>query len=740
MTTQPAATRHPQPRSLAMQPTTQTSATPTPRLAAIVALTLAWMGLAAQAATWNVDDNGFWSGSSNWDGGVPNAIGATAALDRTGGISADRIVTLDQNATVGTLTMNDSDAAKNSWTIAQGDAFSLTLDAAGAGPATMTVSQGTANAINVPVTVTDPLTLSVATGTKLTLGGNLSGTGKITTLTPGTVRLEGNNSSFSGGIHVNDSSATKFEILTATALGTGTVTFGNSANGPVFTNVSGGALTIDTPIGTQNHSTSPRFAGNDMTFTNFRLSSSTTVNHVFYIDGTTTLTLPNGIGSGSGSRKAGTGNLTITGASGGGLMGWEGGGTLRLGHDQALGSGSTTFRAYLGTYIPTGGDRIVANQVTFGAPGQNLTFDLSSGNDLTFNHASPIISHDFDITVTGPGVLTISGNATSTMRPDKRGSGTLILSGNNSGATSSTTAGMRLHAGTLGLGHDNALGPSTNRLDVRGGTLMAVGGTRTLANPIVFGTTSTLTVDTDYPIIFNGLISVPNTSTFGTLVVNRGTLRINGDNTGWNSASAKTVNNGGMLIVGHANALGTHASSVITVKDGGTFGVATTFSRSVTFDAGSSLVGTGTLQRGGAWTLPANFTLAPGFSTGMLTINVGAGNTLAMNGTTTTEIEIADLDDHDLLAITGNATLAGNLEIILLGDYRPVFGTTFDVITSTGTLSGMVTLSGPEAIWFSAAIVGGNTLQLTSLIPEPSSAVLLALAGLALARRRRQRG
>jgi hypothetical protein len=55
-----------------------------------------------------------------------------------------------------------------------------------------------------------------------------------------------------------------------------------------------------------------------------------------------------------------------------------------------------------------------------------------------------------------------------------------------------------------------------------------------------------------------------------------------------------------------------------------------TFSRAVTFNAGSGLTGNGTFT--GGLTCPANFTVAPGLPTGTLTVNgpltLAAGNTL----------------------------------------------------------------------------------------------------------------
>jgi fibronectin-binding autotransporter adhesin len=665
-------------------------------LAAVLGVMLLACG-GARGATWSSDADGSWSEAAKWDGGVPNAVGATASLSNS--ISADRVVTLDQNATVGALTMKDMDATPNSWTIAQGGAYTLTLDATGVGPATLTVGHGNANAINVPVTLTDPLTLSVATGTKLTFGGNLSGSGKITTKSPGTVRLAGDNSGFSGGIHVDVSAATTFELMNASALGTGSVTFNASGGAPVFTNASGGSLTISTPIGVQSHSVYPHFAGSDMTFTDFSLSSGKTVSHLFYVDGTTTLTLPNGIAVNSGSRKAGTGSMTITGASAGGLMGWEGGGTLKIGHDQALGNG-TTFRAWNGTYIAEGGNRVVNNVTTFGAAGvAALTFDLSNGNNLTFSAASTSIANDFQMIVTGPGVLTISGNATGAFKPQKYGTGELDLTGDNSGVSnygnqvpSSSLNGFHLSAGTLGLGNDKALGPNPLLVDAAGTTLKAVGGARTIANYIYLQ--NSLTINTTDSLTLTGMINdyYAPWGKNGGLVLSAGTVTL----TASNAYSQGTTVNGGTLVAGHANALGT--AGTITVNSNGTFAVAqsVTFSRAVTFNAGSGLGGSGTFVKGGAWTVPGSFTILPGLSTNAastLTVDT-AGGALTF-GNNTLEIDF-DAGGVDQLAINGALDLGGASDTLVLRGVLPSGISEFTIVSAasvSGTF-GSIDLSG----------------------------------------------
>ncbi len=363
----------------------------------------------------------------------------------------------------------------------------------------------------------------------------------------------------------------------------------------------------------------------------------------------------------------------------------------------------------------------------------------------------------------------------------KVGTGTLVIL--DAASENVFTAEFRLNDGRLVLGHHQAMGTGTfavvggqvealsdftgaqsltndithsagltvggeHAITVAGSFKCTSGNSATLANNLPAGKTfailgvteitggsnnRTLTFTGTGDTVLEGTVS--NGAAIGSIAVdtNGGRVTLNGDN----SFTGSTTITGGTLVVGHANALG--PSGAITVDGGGTFAVGSgvTFIRAVTFNAGSGLAGGGTLVRGGAWSLPATFTLAPGFSTGILTIDL-AGNTLTMNGTTTTEIEIAGLNDHDILHILGAAALAGDLDIVLLDGYLPAFGTTFGVITATGGLSGEINLTGAYASWFTAAIVDGNTLQLTSLIPEPTSALLLALAGMTTLRRRRR--
>ncbi len=259
-------------------------------------------------------------------------------------------------------------------------------------------------------------------------------------------------------------------------------------------------------------------------------------------------------------------------------------------------------------------------------------------------------------------------------------------------------------------------------------------GTLDFLNPIdLNGAVRTLEVGASTAILSGTLTG---TGSSGLTKTGAGTLIVSGDN----SYSGNTTASGGMLVAGHANAFGNTGS--VTIGAGARLGIAdgVTFVRPVTWNsAAAGIAGDGTYQRTSNWAVPtggAGFTISPGFSTGTLTIDL-AGNTLTLASNTTTRIELAADNDFDVLAVVGNVVLAGNLELVLLDGYLPVFGTTFDVITASGGLTGTINLVGGYAEWFSLALVNDDTtLRLTSLIPEPTSALLLALAALAVRRRR----
>jgi hypothetical protein len=85
-------------------------------------------------------------------------------------------------------------------------------------------------------------------------------------------------------------------------------------------------------------------------------------------------------------------------------------------------------------------------------------------------------------------------------------------------------------------------------------------------------------------------------------------------------------------------------------------------------------------------------TIAPGSSTGQthvagsLTINSGA-----------IEIELASAEDYDRVTVDAAATVAGELEVVLLEDFEPAAGTAFEILSADGGVTGRFeTLAAPE--------------------------------------------
>jgi hypothetical protein len=87
-------------------------------------------------------------------------------------------------------------------------------------------------------------------------------------------------------------------------------------------------------------------------------------------------------------------------------------------------------------------------------------------------------------------------------------------------------------------------------------------------------------------------------------------------------------------------------------------------------------------------------TLAPGQSAGSTTVN----GTYTQGPAATLEIEIGGLTagaQHDVVSITGNATLGGELHLSMLGDYVPYTTDSFTILASGGTLSGTFSNAAP---------------------------------------------
>jgi outer membrane autotransporter protein len=359
--------------------------------------------------------------------------------------------------------------------------------------------------------------------------------------------------------------------------------------------------------------------------------------------------------------KTGAGNLTLNGAgSGAGGLIFNSAGTLEIGSNTALGTGTLRLQSG-GTLQPGVASVSLANALVVDAATRVST---ATGRALTLSGA-----------ISGAGSLT------------KVNAGTLDLTGANS-----FSGGMTLGGGTLGVGHNTALG--TGQLSMAQNTTLRALGNVTLANAIQLQPcaceqpAARAVIDTNgNTLTLNGVIS-PGTgegSPFGLTKAGAGTLVLNATNT----YTGPTVVNAGSLVVNGS----INASSGVTIAQGATLG-----------------------GNGSTPALTVQGTISPGNSVGVLNIN--GGLTLTSTATTMIEIEGATADR---INVTGNATLAGTLQLVA-GGGTYTFTTPYTVLSATGTSSGTfaaVSTTGSFGVGVTSAVsYGAQNVQVT-LTPAP---------------------
>jgi hypothetical protein len=194
-----------------------------------------------------------------------------------------------------------------------------------------------------------------------------------------------------------------------------------------------------------------------------------------------------------------------------------------------------------------------------------------------------------------------------------------------------------------------------------------------------------------------GLVNAATiTATGGTFQVNggltnHGTLAAQGGNI---SDSAATLPNSGTILVtsGHSLTLSTPGATLTNTGGGVLSGSGTIVAATV---SNSATVSPGTPTMSGA---PA---------AGKLTIT---GNfTQTASGTLRAELGGTGGGQFDVLAVSGSATLAGLLDVYLIGSFHPAIGNVFSVVTyasHTGTFTSTDGLSISSTVALSAASTG----------------------------------
>lgn len=497
-----------------------------------------------------------------------------------------------------------------------------------------------------------------------------------------------------------------------------------------------------------------------------------------------------GVISGTGASalsKSGTGTLLLTGENtfAGGVSVTAG--TLVFGSDTAAGTGTITLSSGV-TLQGSGGTRTITNNL--------------SVNSVTFSGSDLIFTDSFDQgtarTYTVENTTTFSGNITGGDALAKSGSGTLILSGNNtigtvtvnaggalraanSGALGTTVAGTTVNSGgALELFGGIAIGTEALSLSGTGvgggGALRNVGGnnswagTITLANvtgphrinsdsgllTVTGGITETGAAD-NKNLTFGG---AGNITVSGNITADPGDMLLTKDGagtltlTGTNTYNGGTTINEGRLVVNNLGGSGTGSGAVV-VNNTGIVGGNGTISGGLTLNSGGAVAAgnsVGQLNTGSeTWNGGASYIweindvdAGDGIGwdvlniNGSLIVNATSGNQFGIDVRSLTLADapgaVNDWDPTQDYVWTIAKTVSG-ISFALGEDESTVFQLLLGGFTAHNNLQGGT---------FSLQ-VSGNDLDLVfqaAPIPEPGTwtMILLGLGGLAWRLRSNRRG
>ena len=546
-----------------------------------------------------------------------------------------------------------------------------------------------------------------------------------------TTTLDGNFSADSLKFTANPTGVTAVEINQGTS---GTLTLAPaSANNGISVPANVGAISIGAPIATGATQTW-EVVGGGANGSSLTVTGAVTIGHQISKTGAGVLTL--------GGSNTGSGGINFTA------------GTLVIGNDSALGTG--TFSIGAGTTLDTGAAAIVnsgnnaqnwngnftftgTNTLNLGTGtvtlGDNVT--LSAGNNLTVGGAIGDGAATFGFTKSGVGVLTLNG-ANTYGGLTQIANGVLTLSGDNSGAAGGVT--MAVGAG-LRLGHANALGSGT--LTLNGGILNNVSGaTLTLGgnvaqvwnaaftflgtNDLVMGAGAvTLGANASVNVAagnlrVNGVID-DGLSTFNFEKTGLGTLTLGGANT---YGGATTLNEGTLAFAADQALTTVNHALNFGASAGSTAALSLDLSAASARFGGAMLVQTdnatpNTITIGTGRTLQVDRTVTIGY-------NSAANSTTRLNITGAGTFKVGDVGaPTNLSFLVGNGATtgisnAGTLDMSGLGTFFANLGSgTFRVGSATNTAGGAA--AGSTLILATDSTLFATTLTVDS--PDGNSVV-----------------
>jgi autotransporter-associated beta strand protein len=478
---------------------------------------LAVTSASAQSGSWLGDSAGNWSDTTKWTTGtVADGADNTATFGNV--ITADRIITLDGNRTIGNITASDTG---QNYTIS--GANILTLDRTDATKPTISVTQS---------------------GRTLTIGSVIAGNDGLLKSGAGTLLFNSSsNNTFTGGFDISGGVVSVNSTTHANAFGASTNVIRFTGNGTIHnTDLT---YTIAQAVAVNNGVIATfRGANQENTIVNGIVSGSGEI-RIQSDSNTTAASFAN-------TANTHTGTLWV-GSSGGNALNFTANsladsstGTLKVGDS----TGAINFTLGASTNAPvtltnravelagTTGAISLNNSATSSANiftiARNLTFTTSSSGNKTLTLGG---------TNTGANAFngSIGNNGASTTAIRKADGGTWILTN----ASNSYTGGTNITGGTLGFA-SGALG-SSGAINASGGTLLWLpGNTQDISSRLAFTGAATSTFNTNgNDVTFASAIG---SSTNGNFVkTGLGTLTLQGSNTFTTGSTALT--GGGTLVL-----------------------------------------------------------------------------------------------------------------------------------------------------------------------------------------------
>lgn len=357
---------------------------------------------------------------------------------------------------------------------------------------------------------------------------------------------------------------------------------------------------------------------------------------------------------------------------------------------------------------------------TLALRGFNATGGTDTGSYEIANGATLVLSGGnrnmtASASISGAGTVAIHGGTTSlagaysihtTQFQDVVGNGIFILNADASSAFLTMVSGTLGGSGTLAV--TEAFAWNGGRMGGTGTTVVAPGVAVTIGGGTV-SLSDSRTLLLQGPTSWTGDTGIQNASSGATLVNagtltssgsgtrtffagtfdNEGTLVHNGGitrfNSGFNNTGVVQVSSGSLQLQGFNTTGGTDTGSYLVGVDG-TLEFA---GGNRTLTPTAIVAGDGVVNHsGGALTHRA--TVAPGVSPGVLSW-LGTFTPYSPQAQARLDIEIAGPapgTGHDQLAVTGNAVLAGGLDVAFIDGFVPQPGDEFVLVTSSGCIGG----------------------------------------------------